>query len=273
MQHQYWQQAQSMQTMQTMQPVPQAQGQRYSGRVKSFSATNGYGFLTSPEVTAAFGQDIFVHQLEVDKITGVPKSPLPCGTNVSFTVVPNKRGQPQARDLQIQGGLGLVDGSMVAGVPGSNASMAAIQSAMMTPQSAGFQDYNGASQSYDPAAIPNYGTYSAASPSPIHTNPLDAYLSKSTSAAQAANFSHISNPAGYTTIASSFDYSQISAAEMAAADAAQESALEKFKNFAANEDEDPQNRLTSRRRSRSPRQAAQSNAYAYPLHDYDRNAY
>jgi len=146
--------------LQTMQP---AQG-RYTGRVKSFSATNGFGFLTSPEVTAAFGQDVFVHQLEVDKITGMPKSPLPCGATVSFTVVPNKRGQPQARELQMSAQFGM--DSMMLGT--SNAAMAAMQYAMM-----GGGAQNGEAQfnqaqtfQYDPATmpipqIPGYGTYCA----------------------------------------------------------------------------------------------------------------
>lgn len=257
MQHQYWQ-AQTMQTMQTMQPVPQPQGQRYTGQVKSFSATNGYGFLTSPEVTAAFGQDIFVHQLEVDKITGVPKSPLPCGTTVTFTVVPNKRGQPQARDLQVQAGMGME--AMIAGIPGSNASMAAIQSAMMVPQ-AGFQDYN--AQTYDPSVMPNYGTYSAGNPTPVAQSTV---VSTRTPA-------HDTSLAGFTTIASSQDTSQISAAEMAAADAAQESALERFKNFAAGDQ--ALSAMTTRRRSRSrspKQQMAQVNAYAYQPQDSTRYA-
>jgi len=72
---------------------------RYQGTVKSFSPSNGYGFLSVHQ--GSFKQDIFLHQAEVDRATGQAKSVLPNGTCVSFTVLNNKRGQPQAREVQI----------------------------------------------------------------------------------------------------------------------------------------------------------------------------
>jgi len=143
----------------TMQWASETSGRRFTGRVKSFSSSNGYGFLTSPEILAAFGQDIFVHQLEVDKLTGVQQSPCACGTCVSFTVVPNKRGQPQARELRFEGGT----------EPGNLATMAAIQATMMQQQggqgmqqmqAAGmFQDYATMTAAAQPTgAVPGVGT-------------------------------------------------------------------------------------------------------------------
>jgi cold shock CspA family protein len=96
---------------QTMWPVTfqttQTQGsllgdKRYIGIVKSFNQGNGYGFLSSEEITRNFGQDIFAHQLEIDKLNGTENSALIPGTPISFTVVANKRGQPQARELRYE---------------------------------------------------------------------------------------------------------------------------------------------------------------------------
>jgi len=75
---------------------------RYIGIVKSFNQGNGYGFLSSEEITRNFGQDIFAHQLEIDKLNGTENSALIPGTPISFTVVANKRGQPQARELRYE---------------------------------------------------------------------------------------------------------------------------------------------------------------------------
>lgn len=105
MQQMYASQVQTMQAAPA--PTPSANNgssgsKRYTGRIKSFSDSNGYGFITSPEITAIFSMDIFVHQLEVDKVTGMPGAGIPLGTTVSFAVVPNKKGQPQARDLRFE---------------------------------------------------------------------------------------------------------------------------------------------------------------------------
>jgi len=99
--------ASQIQTMHQPPPpasVPNTGSRRFTGTVKSFSNTNGYGFVTSQEILDAFTQDIFLHQLEVDKVMGMPKSNIACGTTISFTVVQNKRGQPQARDVELDQG-------------------------------------------------------------------------------------------------------------------------------------------------------------------------
>jgi len=75
---------------------------RYIGIVKSFNQGNGYGFLSSEEITRNFGQDIFAHQLEIDKLNLTENSALIPGTPISFTVVANKKGQPQARELRYE---------------------------------------------------------------------------------------------------------------------------------------------------------------------------
>lgn len=63
---------------------------RYNGVVKSFSEAKGYGFITSPEITEAFGQDLFIHR---DQLKGF--SP---GTKVNFAILLNK-GKAHAFDV------------------------------------------------------------------------------------------------------------------------------------------------------------------------------
>jgi len=73
---------------------------RYTGFVKSFSDINGYGFISSPEVKEKYNMDVFVHQHEVAKLTGL--AGLPLGTTISFIIVLNPKGQPQARNLRYE---------------------------------------------------------------------------------------------------------------------------------------------------------------------------
>lgn len=123
--------ASQIQTMhQPPSSVPNTGSRRFTGIVKSFSNTNGYGFVTSQEILDAFTQDVFIHQLEVDKVMGMPKSNISCGTAISFTVVQNKRGQPQARDVELdQSCLSMGGGSHVSpqmgGMGGPLSSMSA----------------------------------------------------------------------------------------------------------------------------------------------------
>jgi len=118
-----WTTAQSTTYQQNPQPVAAMYGggRRFKGTVKSFSHTNGYGFVSSQEIMDAFCRDVFINQIEVDKMTGLDKAPVSCGTLLSFTVVPNKRGQPQGRELRMENAMSQA----------SLAQMAALQAAQM----------------------------------------------------------------------------------------------------------------------------------------------
>jgi len=63
---------------------------RYHGVVKSFSETKGYGFITSSEITEAFGQDLFAHR---DQLKGFAP-----GIKVNFAILLNK-GKAHAFDV------------------------------------------------------------------------------------------------------------------------------------------------------------------------------
>jgi len=128
---------------QTTQPIPPAirpreedNTHRYTGRVKSYSETSGYGFLTGPDTVSVFGVDIFLHQLEVDKLHNMEKRSIPMGTSVSFTVVANKKGQPQARELRYEQPMLPAPGTG----PDGNKTLAAIQEpALNRHEEPGFQ--------------------------------------------------------------------------------------------------------------------------------------
>ena len=62
------------------------------GKLRSFSAENGFGFIECPDALERFGADVFVHKNEVP-------SPWRIGQVVEFAVKTNARGQPQARDV------------------------------------------------------------------------------------------------------------------------------------------------------------------------------
>merc|ERR1719453_999473 len=64
---------------------------RLGGRVKSFNAKQGFGFIECPQIHAMFGRDVFLHKAQVGD--------LKVGTEITFCVEPNKQGMPQARDI------------------------------------------------------------------------------------------------------------------------------------------------------------------------------
>lgn len=66
-------------------------GQRFQGRIKSFNAKQGFGFIECPEAHAVFGRDIFLHKMQIGD--------LKVHADVAFSVETNKAGMPQARDL------------------------------------------------------------------------------------------------------------------------------------------------------------------------------
>merc|ERR1719197_1536910 len=68
-----------------------AMGGRFQGRIKSFNAKQGFGFIECPEAHAIFGRDVFLHKAQIGD--------LKVGTQVTYSVEMNKQGMPQAREL------------------------------------------------------------------------------------------------------------------------------------------------------------------------------
>merc|ERR1719503_381027 len=64
---------------------------RLSGRVKSFNAKQGFGFIECPQIQAMYGRDVFLHKAQIGD--------LKVGTEITFVVESNKQGMPQARDI------------------------------------------------------------------------------------------------------------------------------------------------------------------------------
>merc|ERR1719411_2207928 len=75
----------------SMMQVPASPGGRYRGRIKSFNAKQGFGFIECPEAHTIFGRDVFLHKAQIGD--------LKVGTQVIYTVEMNKQGMPQAREL------------------------------------------------------------------------------------------------------------------------------------------------------------------------------
>merc|ERR1712061_871266 len=66
---------------------------RYQGRIKSYNASKGFGFIESPEARAQYGRrHIYLHESVIGN--------LKVHDEVTFAVKTNKQGMPQAKDLQ-----------------------------------------------------------------------------------------------------------------------------------------------------------------------------
>jgi len=65
----------------------------FTGTVKSYNATTGYGFIECSETKELFSQDVFLHKTQVN-------AGLDVGSTVSFQVRLNKHGQPQADNVE-----------------------------------------------------------------------------------------------------------------------------------------------------------------------------
>lgn len=78
----------------TSEEIPGLTDERFVGTVKSFSWSNGYGFIISEEVSSKFEENVqvFVHQGQIGSF-GV-------GDEVSFEVFLNKNRKPQAKKLE-----------------------------------------------------------------------------------------------------------------------------------------------------------------------------
>eukprot|EP00929_Paragymnodinium_shiwhaense_P081464 TRINITY_DN4262_c0_g1_i1.p1 TRINITY_DN4262_c0_g1~~TRINITY_DN4262_c0_g1_i1.p1 ORF type:complete len:577 (+),score=78.06 TRINITY_DN4262_c0_g1_i1:85-1815(+) len=73
-------------------PDKGTRGGVYRGRVKSFNAKTGFGFLFCPQLHGMFNKDIFVSKAEV-------REGLIVGQEVEFTLVVNEKSEPQAYNI------------------------------------------------------------------------------------------------------------------------------------------------------------------------------
>merc|ERR1711870_228541 len=71
--------------------MPGITNKRFQGTIKTFNIQNGFGFISSPELAAAFGEqvDAFLHRDEIGSHE--------VGTNVTFAVILSKEGRPRAK--------------------------------------------------------------------------------------------------------------------------------------------------------------------------------
>jgi len=84
---------QAMMYQQAAMQMQQQGNHRFSGRIKSYNAEEGYGFIECPQAHQIHGRDVFLHKAHIG--THI------VGDWVSFTIAQNsKPGKPQARDLQ-----------------------------------------------------------------------------------------------------------------------------------------------------------------------------
>mmetsp|Transcript_28210 Transcript_28210/g.65226 ORF Transcript_28210/g.65226 Transcript_28210/m.65226 type:complete len:322 (-) Transcript_28210:8-973(-) len=63
----------------------------FSGRIQSFSQSEGYGFIHCNEAASFFDSDIFLHKNQLGELMA--------GERVKFSIELSERGQPQARNV------------------------------------------------------------------------------------------------------------------------------------------------------------------------------
>merc|ERR1711972_955810 len=64
----------------------------FYGTIKSFSETNGYGFIDCPELKAQYNNDVFLNFRDLNGHQ--------VGETVQFSAYLNEQGKPQAKDVQ-----------------------------------------------------------------------------------------------------------------------------------------------------------------------------
>jgi cold shock CspA family protein len=65
----------------------------FEGILKSYSEKNGFGFIECPPTKQQYGCDVFVHRSEGQRMS--------IGSRVKFQVHLNKKGQPQANNVEV----------------------------------------------------------------------------------------------------------------------------------------------------------------------------
>merc|ERR1712146_872357 len=74
-------------------------GRQFSGTVKNWNETKGWGFITCAEAQAVYGKDVFLHKKELSGQTPYAGAPL------TFTVnLDAKDNRPIAGNVNLNGG-------------------------------------------------------------------------------------------------------------------------------------------------------------------------
>jgi len=68
----------------------------HTGIIKSYNEGKGFGFIECAETFQVFNQDVFLHKKEMPSVEHV-------GAEVSFMIMLNAKGQPQATNVQVIG--------------------------------------------------------------------------------------------------------------------------------------------------------------------------
>mmetsp|Transcript_42895 Transcript_42895/g.99934 ORF Transcript_42895/g.99934 Transcript_42895/m.99934 type:complete len:252 (+) Transcript_42895:49-804(+) len=71
--------------------VPENSEERYYGVIRDYNESQGFGFIECEDAKWRFGMDVFIHRRQM---FGLSK-----GDEVSFVIVRNSQGQPQARHV------------------------------------------------------------------------------------------------------------------------------------------------------------------------------
>jgi len=72
----------------------QQQPGKFAGRIKSFNAEKGFGFIECAHTYAQYNRDVFLHKAILAQI-----GDMPVGAFVTFTCEVNKQGMPQAKEV------------------------------------------------------------------------------------------------------------------------------------------------------------------------------
>lgn len=77
-------------------PYAELKGMRFVGKIKSFAALSGFGFIDCPELQSRFQSDVFLHKTQLEEAGLQTKDQ---GMMVSFSI-DVRHGKPQARALK-----------------------------------------------------------------------------------------------------------------------------------------------------------------------------
>ena len=72
-------------------PAPPESEERYYGLIRDYNESQGFGFIECEDAKMRFGMDVFIHRRQM---FGLKKD-----DEVSFVIVRNSQGQPQARHV------------------------------------------------------------------------------------------------------------------------------------------------------------------------------
>jgi len=99
-----------------------ADGKRFTGFIRNYSPAKGFGFLGGEETDHFFNKDVFVHSRELVQALRDQTPNPPVGTWMTFVCQYNRKGQPQAKQIQLAPGQ-VVHGSNSCALVAANAAL------------------------------------------------------------------------------------------------------------------------------------------------------